>query len=308
MVGVIWNAGQRDRARRRGQRRRRRESAGCAVLAATRPEAAHREDGLHAAVRAYRSRRPCRGRCGAQEPLRALRIQELAQGRRRRASEDNRCGLGSRGCRAATRTAARRRRARIRNHLRSSRARPLARGNRAGGSRHLRYRDDEPRSHAGTHRRHLLRHRAGPRCVRAGRASLRRRTATAAAGCRPCAAQALARESSREKARAERQVRPARTRQPRHRARRRRARHHAAILRAGVASAARHGQPCLAPSRRQDAELCGGRRQGREPDCLRPGRGRPRHRVLGRGRRHHLAATPRAVPAHRRRRRAHVCL
>ena len=52
---------------------------------------------------------------------------------------------------------------------------------------------------------------------------------------------------------------------------RRRARHAARVVRARGAPAARHGQPRVAASRREDDHLRRGRRQGREADRLRPG-------------------------------------
>ena len=96
------------------------------------------------------------------------------------------------------------------------------------------------------------------RSSRATRATSRSRTAIAGAPDQLPLDAVLARlepwfdDPAREEARPERQVRPARARQSRHAARRRRARHAAPVLRARVAPAARHGQPRVAPSRRED--------------------------------------------------------
>ena len=46
----------------------------------------------------------------------------------------------------------------------------------------------------------------------------------------------------------------------------------------------------LAPARRENPELCGGHRQGRIANQLRPGLDRARDRILGRGRRHHASS------------------
>ena len=66
-------------------------------------------------------------------------------------------------------------------------------------------------------------------------------------------------DSDANEGRPEPQVRPARARQPRPRARRRRARHAARVVRARIAQAARHGQPRVAPPRREDDHLRRGR-------------------------------------------------
>ena len=90
----------------------------------------------------------------------------------------------------------------------------------------------------------------GARLLHPARAPLSRRAGPALAGSGAGALRAVVRRPSPREARAEPQVRPARAGQPRHRARRRRARHAAGVVRAGVAPAARHGQPRLAPCSR----------------------------------------------------------
>ncbi len=103
--------------------------------------------------------------------------------------------------------------------------------------------------------------------------------------------------ASAQEAGAEPQIRPAHLRQSRHRAGGHRRRHAAAILRAGIAQAARHGQSRAAPSRAFHHQLCRRGGQGREADRLRPGRSRHRHALRGGGCRHHAATAPDLVAA-----------
>ena len=105
-----------------------------------------------------------------------------------------------------------------------------------------------------------------------------------------------------EKARPERQVRSARARQPRYCARRRRARHDAAVVRARVAPPARHGQPRLAPARRENPELRRRHRKGRIANRFRPGIDRESDRIRGGGYRYHRPAPSGPAPTNCRRR------
>ena len=90
----------------------------------------------------------------------------------------------------------------------------------------------------------------GTRLLHPARAPLRRRAGPARSRRDARAPRAVARRSRAEEARPEPQVRPACARQSRPGAARRRARHAARVVRAGIAQAARHGQPRVAASER----------------------------------------------------------
>ena len=229
---------------------------------------ADREDRLRVACRAARSRR-----CGAATPtklrdaLRALRVQELAARGRTRARAGR--ADADRAARADARTAAPARARRARSRVdappavpRTTRPCSTTRRSSAGCDAIesaelvvLRHRDDQPRSDEGADRRPVVVGRARAGGVHPARAPLRGRARAAAMRRDARAARALVRRSRAQEARPERQVRPARARQSRRRARRRRARHAAPVLRARIAQAARHGQPRVAASRRQDDHL-----------------------------------------------------
>ena len=286
-----------------------------ARLAAAGPAAAHGEDRL----------RRCRSACDAlaiaradadalRRAVRALRVQELAARQRRRrtagATGDAAGAIARRAARDDARPPLRRRRggdadapASRRTSLRDRQS------TRRAFARWLDADRRTPSSSASTPRR-----RASIRCRR--RSSACRSPSRPGSACYiPLAhryagapdqldrervlarARAVARRPRRAQGRPERQVRPARARQPRHRARRRRARHAARVVRARVAQAARHGQPRAAAPRLEDDHLRRGHRQGREPDPLRPGCARARHRVFGRGCRRHAAAARHALSA-----------
>ena len=217
----------------------------------------------------------------------------------RAASGRRRPALGRATRRRARGRAARAFRNALRSGARRGRARALARGDRRRRADLVRHGDDEPRSDAGAHRRRLALGRAGTRVLHPARSSLCGRARPARPRDDARAARAVARGSGQAQGRPEPEVRRARARERRPRARRRRARHAAAVLRARVAQAARHGQPRVAPPRREDDHVRRRDGQGRQPHRLRPGRRRPRDRVRGRGRRHHAAPAPRAVPADR---------
>ncbi len=311
MAQPVRHPGPRRRARRGHPGRGRREPAADHRLAAAGAAAADGQDRLRAAGGARGAADGRRRRRTSARALPALRVQELAQGP---------LGWGHRGCgrrRRDRRPRGPRRTARVRDGRAvagrapspgSAALRDGARRGRAGAlagaypglrPRRVRHRDDEPRSACGADRRAVVRRRARPRVLHPACAPLSGGAGPVGERPRARAARPLVRRPSPCQAGAEREVRPARARQPRPGAGGYRPRHDARVLRAGIAQAARHGQPRVATPRREDDHLRGDRRQGSEGDRLRPGRRRDGGGVRGRGRRRHVAAARRAAPAAR---------
>ena len=143
--------------------------------------------------------------------------------------------------------------------------------------------------------------RAGPCRLCAGRASRPGRARATAARRSAREAQAVARKRRSQEGRPASEIRRAGAGELRHRNARHRTRHAAAIVRARIASHARHGQPRAAPSRHEDDQVRRGRGQGRVADRLRRSRAGQGRRIRGGRRRHHVASASGAVSASGRR-------
>ena len=207
----------------------------------------------------------------AARALRALRVQELAARTSTTARRTLRRDRKRRRRRApgaeTTRKphpAARPGAATLRDDPGHASARALARSDRARRAHVLRHRDDQPRSDAGADRRHLVRRRARARGLHSAGAPLCGR-ARHSSPLEPVLARLAPGSTIRPRKKLGQNVKYDQHVLANHGigARRRRARHAARVVRARVAQAARHGQPRLAPPRREDDQLRRGHRQGR---------------------------------------------
>ena len=278
---AIRDARRRRRACGRDPRRGRREPARGARLAAAGRRLLTVKTDCELAGRAGRSRarraatrRSCKALYERFEFKSWLRdVDRQRRSRTRPARSPTRAARDTRGRRCGPRPRSVRRTRRRRVAARTTRRWSTTRRSSAGSRRSRRAElvcfDTETTSldpMQAQHRRAVVRDRARARVLHPARRIATRARPSSSPRRRARATRAVARRSGEEEARPERQVRPARARQPRHGARRRRARHAARILRARVAPAARHGQPRVAPSRREDDHLRRRRRQGREAD------------------------------------------